>query len=95
MRIPDVFTVAAQSGRNCVGQPRGRAGVATSRGGLNPAPRHPIVQVASNANLVFLYLTPMVVLPALALHFCVDHKRGMRAIGRLPPERSAESDVKL
>ena len=53
------------------------------------------MQVASNANMVFLYLTPMVVLPALALHFCVDHKRGMRAIGRLPPERSAENDVKL
>ena len=43
--------------------------------------------------MVFLYLTPMVVLPALALHFCVDHKRGMRAIGRLPPESGAESGV--
>ena len=51
------------------------------------------MQVASNANVVFLYLTPMVVLPALALHFCVDHKRGMRAIGRLPPESGAESGV--
>ena len=35
----------------------------------------------------------MVLLPALALHFCVDHKRGMRAIGRLPPESGAESGV--
>ena len=37
-----------------------------------------------NANLVFLYLAPMVVLPGLALHFFVDHKQGMRDVGRLP-----------
>ena len=69
----------------------------TDRGSswLGPLVAAAILQVASNANVVFLYLTPMVVLPALALHFCVDHKRGMRAIGRLPPERSAENDVKL
>lgn len=69
----------------------------TDRGSswLGPLVAAAILQVASNANMVFLYLTPMVVLPALALHFCVDHKRGMRAIGRLPPERSAECDAKL
>ena len=37
---------------------------------------------ASNANLVFVYLAPMVLLPALALHFGVDHKRGKKAVGR-------------
>ena len=43
-----------------------------------------IYNSGGNPYLVFCYLAPMVLLPALALQFLVDHKRGMAAVGRVP-----------
>ena len=71
----------------------GSGGKVRARHALTPAPRGLTRAGASQVHYAFIYLLVMLLWPTAVLYFCLDHRRGMRTVGRATEITAATTDV--